>query len=332
MTAAVVCWGAINVDLIFRADTLADLPREVGEVRAGGEYALSAGQEAALRQWLGRAAELAGLSGGGQAANTAFALGRWGIPTALVGRVGADRDGDFLLGELPGVDCRGVRRQGTSGRAYVLVDAGGERTIFVAPNTNDLLREEELPRDGLGRARWVHLSSYVGEAPLAVQTAWAATRPAALRVSLDPGELYARRGRARLRPLLAGVDTLILTASEWRELGGDDDAWPPWAPPTVIVKRGAAGARLLSPQGALEAPGQAAAAVVDTLGAGDVFAAGWLAAQYHGLTPAAALNLANRLAAASLAGRGRAGYPEAAFFREALAAARVEQAITQNMN
>jgi len=324
MKSAVVCWGAVNVDLIFRVESLAGLPPELGTVHPGGEYALTEDQEAGLRTWTEQHGVLAGLSGGGQAANTAFALARWGIPTALIGRVGSDRDGDYLLGELSGVDCRHVRRQGASGRAYVMVSAEGERTIFVAPNTNDRLQADDLPRELLQQAPYVHLTSYVGNGPLAVQTAWAARQAPSTRVSLDPGELYARRGREALRALLGQVDTLLLTEAEWELLGGQETEWPDWAPPIVILKRGAAGARLLSPQGRLEAPAEPAAAVADTLGAGDVFAAGWLAGQYHHLPPLSALRLANRMAAASLAGRGRKQYPDAAGFtaaREAVAQA-----------
>ena len=317
MKAAVVCLGALNVDLLYRVETLKPFAEVVPGLQAGGEYELSASHEAGLLDRLAQEATMTGRSGGGQAANTAFALARWGLPVALVGRLGADDDGDFLLNGLAGVDCH-LQRQGASGRAYILVDQEGERTILVAPNTNDLLAWSDLPLYLIQEARFLHLTSFVGEQPLKVQIALAHQLTDGPHVSLDPGELYSRRGRSSLAPLLARLETLLVTETEWQLLGGEAFSWPDWAPQTVILKLGAQGARLISPTGIIEAPTETDVTVVDTVGAGDVFAAGWLAAQLAGLDPRATLRLANRMAAASLAGYGRQGYPDRAFLLQQL--------------
>ena len=68
-------------------------------------------------------------------------------------------------------------QQGDSGRAYILVDPEGERTILVAPNTNDQLEEKDLPREALQEARFLHLTSFVGDAPLKLQRPMAVSLP-----------------------------------------------------------------------------------------------------------------------------------------------------------
>ncbi len=78
---------------------------------------------------------------------------------------------------------------GESGRAYILVDPEGERTILVAPNTNDELRESDLPWEELQQARFIHLTSFAGDGPLAVQVQIARRLEGGPRLTFDPGEL-----------------------------------------------------------------------------------------------------------------------------------------------
>ena len=86
------------------------------------------------------------------AANTAYALACLGLPVALVGRVGAPMPTENSSGRVsPGWTCR-TWSPGGSGRAYILTDREGERTILVAPNTNDDLKEQDLPWEALAAA------------------------------------------------------------------------------------------------------------------------------------------------------------------------------------
>lgn len=332
MEPDVVCLGAVNLDLLFEAQDLRPFQEVWPDLRPGAELALEEGEELLLQALLGQYARFLGHACGGQAANTAYALARLGVAAALVGRVGEDEAGELLLAGLARVDVSRVTWEGMSGRAYILVDRQGERTIFVAPHTNDELCEDDVPFEDLAQARLVHFTSFVGEGPLQVQTAVAARLKKlagggrggqemgagyAPRLSLDPGELYARRGRQALAGVLAAAETLFVTETEWGLLGGDPWERPAWAPPVVLVKRGAAGARLLTAAGVHDFPAPRVGAV-DTVGAGDVFAAGYLAGRLKGLSLSQAVRLAVAVAAASVAGRGREAYPNAAFLERQL--------------
>jgi ribokinase len=321
MPPPILCLGAINVDLKFRVDDLEGFLRHWGTgLNRGGEEAVSRAQEARLAELLARYGRPAGRGGGGQAANTAYALACLGLPVGLVGRVGADADGEFLQESLAGVDLTHVVTQGESGRAYILTDRDGERTILVAPNTNDDLEERDLPWEALAAAAFLHLTSFVGTGPLEVQRLIAGRVPEQVRLSLDPGELYARMGWPALEDILDHLETLLVTETEWRLLGGEPKTHPQWAPPLVIIKRGALGARLLTPLRYLDFPVELGGDLVDTLGAGDVFAAGYLAGRLHGLHLNLCVRLGNRAAAVSLRGAGRESYPDRDFLERQIQA------------
>ncbi|MBI4643090.1 MAG: carbohydrate kinase family protein [Deltaproteobacteria bacterium] len=313
----IVCLGAANVDLLYLAPELGPFLEEWPDLRPGGEVALGPGEEGRLQDLLSRHASPAGRSGGGQAANTAWALARMGLDVALLGRVGADPDGVFLRESLAGVNLDYLIQAGASGRAYILVDPAGERTILVAPNTNDDLALKDIPLEALGASKFLHLTSFVGDGPLEVQKEIAFRLQDGPRISLDPGELYARRGLEALEGIIDHLDTLLVTEREWELLGGGQKH-PHWAPPVVVIKRGARGARLLTPLRYLDFPVELVPRPVDTLGAGDVFAAGYLAGRFSGLHLNLAVRLANRAAAVSLGAAGRENYPDADFLEQQL--------------
>lgn len=96
MGMQVICLGAVNMELLYRAPELGPFLEGRPDLRRGGEVALEPGEEAWLQDLLCRHATLIARQGGGQAANTAYALARLGLEVALAGRVGADGDGAFL--------------------------------------------------------------------------------------------------------------------------------------------------------------------------------------------------------------------------------------------
>jgi len=319
MPVQVICLGAVNLDLRYEVADLGPFREAWPGLERGGEAALSPGEEARLRELLSIYGKLSGKWGGGQAANTAYALARLGVEAALIGWVGADEDGAFLREGLEGVNLDYLVEAGVSGRAYVLVDPEGERTILVAPNTNDALSEADIPREAPASTQYLHLTSFVGPGTLRLQNKLARRLYGTALISLDPGELYSRRGRESLEDLLDCTDILMVTERELGLLGGDPASYPDWGPPLILIKRGARGARMVTPVGILDFPADTPARLVDTLGAGDVFAAGFLAGRLNGLNLPNAMRLAVRAAAHSLAGAGREHYPDREFLETQLA-------------
>ena len=312
----IVCLGEINLDLLYQVQDLEPFLTGWPELHRGGAVALGPGEEARLQELLDRQTTFLGRRGG-LAANTAWALAHMGLEVALLGRIGADPDGDLLQENLAGVNLDFLIQAGTSGRAYILIDPEGERTVLVASNTNDELSLEDIPLEILADAKFLHLTSFAGPGPFEVKEEIARRFGDGPRISLDLGELYARRGWRALEGVIDHLETLLLTEREWELLGGRLQH-PLWAPPVVIIKRGAKGARLITPPRYLDFPVELFSRPVDTRSAGDVFAAGYLAGRFSGLHLNMAVRLANRAAAVSVGGEDRENYPDAAFLEEQL--------------
>jgi ribokinase len=309
--------GALNVDLIYRLPRECRLWERLGP--PGSEQVIDAEVRAAVDEELLKFS--ASRSGGGQAANTACAMARLGYATTMVGRVGDDEDGRFLLDELRPADGSLLARRGVTGRVYVLLDEDGERRNLVAGGANDQFVPADLPAD-LPQARFALFTSFVGDRPLAAQLALLERLPAGTEVAFDPGELYAHKGLQRVLPILSRCAYLFANERELemlcsRSLPESLELVLKAGVRLVICKMGSRGARLVGRGVDVYVP-PLPAEVVDVTGAGDVFAAGFLAALTEGLGLEGAGRLGAWAASRGIEGLGRSSYPDAAAWRERL--------------
>jgi ribokinase len=266
-------------------------------------------------------------SGGGQAANTAYALARLGYHAAMLGRVGDDEEGRFLIDQLAPAEGRYVARGGETGRVYVLLNEDGERRNLVWPAANDELSPADVPKR-LPRARFAYFTSFVGDGPLAAQLALLERLPADTEVAFDPGEIYARKGVKRFLPLLQRCSYLFATEKELTMLCGLSlpeslDFVLNAGAGLVVSKMGGRGARLVGRRVDMYVP-PLPVEVVDVTGAGDLFAAGFLAGMMEGVGLESAGRLAAWAASRGIAGVGRSTYPDAVQWRARLAEERGE--------
>jgi sugar/nucleoside kinase (ribokinase family) len=314
--------GALNLDLMYEVADLAALRKEGWPLHAGREHSLTPVEFRQLLQELESEGILRFRSGGGSAANTIVALARIGFQTGFVGRVGADEEGAFILSEMKGVDLAQVKAGEASGICLVVLDKRRDRALVVQPNANDNLSFEDLNIPYLAETRYLHLSAFVGDGPFAAQQRLMEVLPAAVKVSLDPGELYAQRGRKAILPLIKRSSILFATEHEICALMGTEDYQAgckeiaSLGPDTVVCKRGEQGAYLFSRQGEAEYRPPGKTEVVDNTGAGDVYNAGFLAGLLLKRPLTACLALAHAMAAKSLGGYGRQRYPNAADLRK----------------
>jgi sugar/nucleoside kinase (ribokinase family) len=340
--------GALNLDLLYEVADLAALRKEGWPLHAGREQSLTPLEFRQLLQGLEHHGTLRFRSGGGSAANTIVALARMGFQTGFAGRVGADEEGRFILHEMrvEGVDVSQVKVRRTladmirrrknrgrgglpqvkagevSGICLVVLDSRRDRALVVQPNANDDLAFEDLNIPYLSDARYLHLSAFVGDGPFAAQKRLMEILPDRVKVSLDPGELYAQRGRKAILPLIERSSILFATEHEICILMDTKDykagckEIASLGPDTVVCKRGEEGAYLFSRQEEAEFRPQGETKVVDNTGAGDVYNAGFLAGLLLKRPLTACLALAHDVAAKSLGGYGRQHYPDAADLKE----------------
>ncbi|MEV1023339.1 carbohydrate kinase family protein [Streptomyces sp. NPDC050264] len=244
---------------------------------------------------------------GGSAAIMACGAARLGLKVAFAGRVGDDEAGRFVTAALAarGVDTGAVQVDpALSTPLTVVVTRGdGDRTILTAPGTLAATGADDVPEALLRDSRHVHAASYfllpkLAEAlPALFRTAHAGGATTSLDTNDDPAGKWDTGG---LEAALAVTDYLLPNAREARALAGlPEDAPLDEAARRlalrgllVAVKDGADGALLHDGRAALRTRG-IPAEPLDTVGAGDSFDAGFVAAVLSGRSTADALELAS---------------------------------------
>ena len=215
---------------------------------------------------------------GGQAANVAAWAAFLGAGARCISKRGNDAAGALVARELAdrGVELLGPVDHGTTGVVVSLVD-GGERSMASDRGVAPTLRPDELEADWLDGCDVLHLSGYALLREPILEAALLAARlgrerGAQLSVDVAAWTEIRAFGPVRFRELLDTLapDVLFATEAEWEMLGG---AY--LTAPTGVIKRGARGAVVVTEDARLDlAP--VATEVVDTTGAGDALAAGFL--------------------------------------------------------
>jgi ribokinase len=207
---------------------------------------------------------------GGKGGNQAVAAARAGARVQFVGAVGDDAAAEplraHLLANGVGLDAT-VAVPGPSGTAIIVVDAGAENTIVVAPGANGQLNLTTAATRAVVADCDVLLTQL--EIPLATAVAAAReakTAGAVVMVNASPGG----QDPSALAELAELADVVIANEAEAAEL--------PWRPTHLVTTLGARGARCVSSDEEVSVPAPTVKAV-DTTGAGDVFA-GVLAANW----------------------------------------------------
>jgi len=214
---------------------------------------------------------------GGQTASAVVACQCWGLSTRYVGRLGDDDAGRLHRREFArtGVDARIVEVPGAaSPQSLIVVDTGGERTVFCRRDDRLLLEPGDIDRDWIVNARALHVDGY--ETAAATQAAvWA--REAGIPVIADLDETY-----EGVEDLLENIDYAIVSRDFPCRLTGE----------RTLEKalrrmhqryRCQVTAATLGQDGVLAWDGERfylhpayRVSVVDTTGAGDIFHAGFI--------------------------------------------------------
>jgi len=215
-----------------------------------------------------------GLSPGGQAANVVAWSSKLGAQSTFIGKRGADLAGQLAAEDL---DKRGVRvlgpAEGKTGVVCALVSPDGQRSLAPDRGAAGALRPEEIEARWLAGCDHLFVSGYaLFQEPVrtAARSAVAFARDEGASVSVDLSSWSALRnaGANEFRDLLTRLapDVVFANEEEERVFGGPlpESVW--------ILKRGARGCSFAGDERAALPVER----VVDTTGAGDALAAGWI--------------------------------------------------------
>ena len=227
---------------------------------------------------------------GGSAANSMAALARLGLRLAFIGQVGDDRLGRMFADDMAasGIDFPLPPIDTPTGRCLIIVSPDGHRTMNTAIGASEYLPATAFDASIAADTAILYAEGYM----------WRSDEPRAASVkALEVARAHGRRTAFTLSSeycvrehhedfvaLLDGglVDILFANEGELAELSGlaDSEAGVAWAAaraPLLIVTRGAEGAIAVEGGRRYETPAEPCGPVVDTTGAGDLFAAGALA-------------------------------------------------------
>lgn len=279
-TPAILVLGNANVDLV--------LGEVDGWPRVGTEIMV----------------ERAETRAGGSAGNSALALAGMGVPHLLVASTGSDPNGAWLRGAFDPASCDWIDADGATTLTVGIVHKGGDRAFFTTPGHLDTARADELiarlpdaprgPAFALLSGGFLMPGIRAGTARLLE-----ALRARGWRTAIDPGwppEGWQAGTLKLMEEWMALADIALVNEVEARAIAGRDETAPAaeliaarLAPGQIlVVKRGEAGACAWQDGRSFRAAAPRVR-VVDTVGAGDIFNAGFLAALAEGAGPAAAL-------------------------------------------
>jgi sugar/nucleoside kinase (ribokinase family) len=256
---------------------------------------------------------------GGSAANTIFGLAEFGHPTAFLGKLGDDETGEFYrcrYAALGGDASRlKVHPEVPTGRCLGLITPDSERTMRTDLGAAATLDPEEITPADFADCRHVHLEGYLLFNELLVRRILHLAREAGCTVSLDLASFEVVRATARILPDLLRDHVDIVFANE-DEAAAFPGGGPPEAALAVLSRLCTVAAVKLGPDGSLIRRGDETVRIpafkahaVDTTGAGDLWAAGFLAGFFADL-PLAACGRLGSLAGAEVVQVIGAAIPE----------------------
>ncbi len=290
----VVGFGALNVDKLFKVNCIA----------AAEEEGFIEGHEEQC---------------GGSAANACIGLARLDFKVGFVGKVGGDREGKMLTDGFrkEGVNTGGivVAKFGESGTVMGFVDKDGQRALYIHSGVNDSIAFEEVKVEYAFNAKFLHLSSYVGDKSFQTQMQLLKKLPTNVKVSFDPGALYAQKGYAKLAPIIEKAYVMMPNRNELARITGEKD---PQKGAAFLLSKGVkiVGVKM-GEEGCFVTDGKQQhrieafkTGVVDTTGAGDAFCAGFLFGLINGKSLLECGRLGNFVASRKVTKIGaRAGLP-----------------------
>lgn len=233
------------------------------------------------------------LSLGGSAGNTIRTMARLGTEVGFIGKVGEDSTGDFYIQALRnvGVEPFILRSEHSSGKCLSLISADGERTLVTHLGAAADLQAEDIDAAVFDGYDALYIEGYLVQDHDLIRTTMARAKQHGLMVAIDLASFnVVRENREFLHDLVERyVDIIFANEEEAYEFSGCRDAMEALLYigkmcELTVVKTGIRGALIKRGDEIVEVGIMAAAKRVDTTGAGDFYAAGFLTALCEGLS------------------------------------------------
>ncbi len=283
----VVAIGNAIVDVIARAE---DALIEAEGLTKGSMRLIDAAEATRLYAAMGPAVEMSG----GSAANTLAGMAALGRRCAFIGQVADDQLGHVFTHDLRALgvayDTPPLSCGAPTARCLILVTPDGQRTMNTFLGASHLLDQAMIDEAVIADSDILYLEGYLWDPPLsraAMRRAIEVARGAGRKVAFTLSDAFIidRHGEDFRALIGEGLfDILFANEVEIKALAGDEDFEAAVAKvsaevPLLVVTRSEKGAIAIMKGVRTEVGAEPIDTVVDTTGAGDLFAAGFLAGQ-----------------------------------------------------
>lgn len=244
------------------------------------------------------------MASGGSAANTIHGLARLGIDTAFIGTVGEDDFGKFFENDMKSCRINPLLARGTlpTGRAVSLVSPGGERTFATYLGAAIELQADTLVEELFLSYQHLHLEGYLVPNQLLVEKAMKLAVKVNMSISLDLASYNVVEANLPFLERIISTYKPVVFANEDEAFAFTGHKDPQKAlghlsrlTSTAIVKTGASGS-LVFHNGETCHVNPIEANCIDTTGAGDLYAAGYIYGYINGFDPGVSGRIGSLLA------------------------------------
>ena len=231
---------------------------------------------------------------GGSACNTMIGIARLGGTSRFIGKRGDDPTGTFfetgLIGN--GVQPHLILSSSRTGRVLSLITPDAQRSMLTCLGASSEIQPDEIVESCFECAAIVHIEGYLMFNPAVIQKSLKLARKSGAKISLDLSSFTVVE---TCRPLLEQivneyVDILIANEDEARVFTGYTDNWKileslSARAGTAVLKVGKQGSYISCEGKKLKIDPVGDGSAVDTTGAGDLWASGFLFGLVHGYPP-----------------------------------------------
>jgi len=253
---------------------------------------------------------------GGACANVIYGLSKLGIKCRFYSTIGKDEDANFFIKSMENVDLRLFITHEKTGKVFVYVDKDGERTFFVHPNASEVLNIE-ICEEEYKEIDYFYLDPFPSKNSLDLHLKVAKNAKRFDKfVILNPGYPYVSLGFKRLSRLLKFTDLVIISRDEFKSLEANEDDFLKFVD-ILVITLGKDGSKAVTKDREYYQPAFNVK-VVDTTGAGDAFAVGFLYGFINNLSLDLCLRLGNFIASYNIQYYGARNYPDKDLIKEIL--------------
>ena len=285
----IITFGSAAQDIHLKSKAfkvLKDLPAEIDKKYFQEPF----GQGKEICMALGSKIEIEDIifSTGGGGTNTAATFAKQGLKTAFCGAIGIDVSGLEIVRELKRfkIDTKFLvkKKEKHTNHSVVIADIGGDRTILVYRGASDIMTEKDIPWGKVKKANWFYLAPFAGLLCDSFEKIVGFAYENKIKVAVNPSKEQLSLPEEQLKNIFRKIDILFLNQEEASfltkipfEKERDifkkiDDTFSGIA----VMTRGADGVVASDGKYLYSAKADSAIKVVDTTGAGDSFASGFL--------------------------------------------------------